>query len=80
MTLRKITHISFLVSLAVLLLAFIADGGGHRARTARADSDEANPHCAPVGGSIITNLGVIDQNTTLGKDHFAGRSAGIYLL
>ena len=66
MTLRKITHISFLVSLAVLLLAFIADGRGHRLPTARADSDEANPNCAPVGGSIITNLGVIDQNTTLG--------------
>lgn len=29
-------------------------------------SSSGNPHCEQIGGSILTNLGVIDGNTTLG--------------
>jgi hypothetical protein len=47
-----------IVSVAVLTL-FAAGGSMAQARDDRG-------RCAPVGGSIQTNLGVVDANTTLG--------------
>src|SRR2546423_5468237 len=29
-------------------------------------ADQRLPHCVQVGGAILTNLGVVDGNTTLG--------------
>jgi hypothetical protein len=66
MTLARITRIAFLVFSAVLLFAFIASSGGHRAAAAQPQSERSESHCKPVGGSIMTNFGAIDQNTTMG--------------
>ena len=66
MTLGRITRIAFLVSIAILLFAFVASSGGRRAAAALPQSEQATPHCRPVGGTVMTNFGGIDQNTTLG--------------
>jgi hypothetical protein len=66
MTFGRITRIAFLISLAVLLFSFIASSGGHPTAAARPQSQQSAPHCAPVGGMIMTNFGAIDQNTTMG--------------
>jgi hypothetical protein len=63
MTVGRITRIAFLVSLAVIVFAFAAISGS---RPARPWSGSSDSHCKLVGGSIITNFGGIDQNTTLG--------------
>jgi hypothetical protein len=65
MTVKRSTRISFLVSIAVLLSGFIASSGGRRA-AAQPQPERSEPHCAPVGGMILTNFGAIDQNTTMG--------------
>jgi len=66
MKLRRVAHISLLLSLAVLLLAIGGKSSGRNAPVTPVQSDGDNPHCMLVGGSIMTNFGVIDQNTTLG--------------
>src|SRR6266478_3717391 len=66
MTLGRIARIGFLVSLAVFLFAFAAISGSHPSTPAQPQSEQAAPHCTPVGGMIITNFGAIDQNTTMG--------------
>jgi hypothetical protein len=66
MKLRRVAHISFLLSLAVLLLAIGGKSSGRNAPATPVQPDADNPHCMLVGGSIMTNFGVIDQNTTLG--------------
>jgi hypothetical protein len=55
---------SFLTS-GALLLAFSGAKGGHSA-AAQPQSEQSAPHCALVGGMIMTNFGAIDQNTTMG--------------
>lgn len=35
-------------------------------RVGTAQSSNAQPHCKQVGGTVMTNLGVVDQSTTLG--------------
>src|SRR2546430_15748012 len=52
-------------SLAVLLSAFLASSGAHPAAKAPAHNDW-DRRCMSVGGSIITNFGGVDANTTLG--------------
>src|SRR2546425_260308 len=42
MNLRKVSHISFLFSLAVLLLTFTSGSGSPRTRAARGESDEVD--------------------------------------
>jgi hypothetical protein len=48
-----------------------------------AQSEKADPHCAPIGGTILTNLAVIDASTTLGtatgdlKGAVAARIVGV---
>jgi hypothetical protein len=43
---------------AVTALALTAVG--------RAQNSNSAPHCHPISGTVMTNLGVVDQNTTLG--------------
>src|SRR5690348_12667285 len=31
-----------------------------------AQNSNAQPHCKPISGTVMTNLGVVDQSTTLG--------------
>jgi len=66
MKLRRVAQISFLLSLAVLLLAIGGKSSGRNAPAAPVQSDGDNLHCMLVGGSIMTNFGAIDQNTTMG--------------
>jgi hypothetical protein len=66
MTLERITRIAFLIFSAVLLSAFIASSGGHLAGAVPPQSTSSQPHCEAVGGTIMTNFGAIDQNTTMG--------------
>jgi hypothetical protein len=66
MTLGRIARIVFLISVTILLFSFIASSGGHPAAAAHPQSISSQPHCAPVGGTIMTNFGAIDQNTTMG--------------
>jgi hypothetical protein len=66
MTFARFTRIAFLVSAAVMLIAFITIGGGHETASAHPHSGSGERHCTHVGGSIITNFGAVDANTTLG--------------
>ncbi len=67
MTLRNIARIGLLLSLALLFLAFAADKRGvHPAPVAYAQGRSPDSHCQPVGGTVMTNFGAIDQNTTMG--------------
>lgn len=65
MTLGRITRIALFASLAVLLSAFLASSGSRSPA-----KDQLQPlsgdNCVHVGGSIITNFGAVDANTTLG--------------
>lgn len=65
MTLGRITRIAFLASVAVLLSAFLASSGSQPAAKAQPQSGSGG-NCTHVGGSIITNFGAVDANTTLG--------------
>jgi len=66
MAFGRIARIAFLLSVAVLLFAFIANSGGHSSAAAKPRSERSESRCAPVGGMILTNFGAIDQNTTMG--------------
>jgi hypothetical protein len=66
MTLGRIARIAFLVSIAVLLFAFIASSGSQPAPAPRPQSEPSDHRCTPVGGTVMTNFGAIDQNTTMG--------------
>ena len=50
----------------VLLLALPGASGGHPAGAAHPQSIQAAPQCKLVGGTVTTNFGAIDQNTTMG--------------
>ena len=63
---RKAMRIALFVSLPVLVLTFTAASGVHSALPGPPQTVTAGPHGLTVGGSISTNLGVIDANTTLG--------------
>ena len=65
MTFRRIARIAFLVSAAVFVFASIARSGAHPAAAAHRQSEQSDRHCGPVGGTILTNFGAIDQNTTM---------------
>lgn len=67
MTFKKIARIGLLLTLALSVLAFAADKREVQPITlAHAQGSSSHPHCRPIGGSIMTNLGVVDQSTTLG--------------
>jgi hypothetical protein len=59
-------QISFVLSFAVVLVAIEGESVSRPAAAAPGHLREADPHCTLVGGSIITNFGAIDQNTTMG--------------
>lgn len=65
MTLARIVRIALFASLAVLLSAFLASSGSHPAAKAQPQFGSGG-NCVHVGGSIITNFGAVDANTTLG--------------
>lgn len=62
---RKTTQKAVLISLPLLFFALTAASAGHSALPAGA-LPERESRCVTVGGSISTNLAVIDANTTLG--------------
>jgi hypothetical protein len=66
MTLGRITRIAFLVSIAILLFSFVASSGGRGPAAPHPQSEPLDRHCTPVGGTVMTNFGAIDQNTTMG--------------
>src|ERR1700757_742365 len=61
----RIARIALFATSAILLAAFLANSRSSPAAKAQAhplpDSD-----CRAVGGSLITNFGAVDSNTTLG--------------
>ena len=60
----RIARIGFFASIAVLLSALLASSGS---RPAKARPEHASGgKCIHIGGSIITNFGGVDANTTLG--------------
>jgi hypothetical protein len=61
----RITRIALLASLAVFVSALIASSGGRPAAKAQPQTNR-DRHCKSVGGSLITNFGAVDPNTTLG--------------
>lgn len=65
MKLGRIARIALFASLAVLLSAFLGSSGSHPAAKAQPQSVSGG-NCIRVGGSIITNFGAVDANTTLG--------------
>jgi len=65
MTLGRIARIGFLASLAILLSAFVASSGSSPAAKVQ-PGHFSGGNCVHVGGSIITNFGGVDANTTLG--------------
>ncbi len=66
MTLGRITRIAFLVSTAVLLIAFITGSGGHPTAAAQPRYESGERHCTHVGGMLMTNIGAIEGVTNLG--------------
>jgi len=66
MTFGRITRIALLASIGILVPAFIGSSGSHPAAKAQPHPDLPGGHCTHVGGSIITNFGAVDPNTTLG--------------
>jgi hypothetical protein len=65
MTAGRITRIAFLVSIAILLFSLVVSSGGGAAAP-RPQSEPSDHRCTPVGGTVMTNFGAIDQNTTMG--------------
>lgn len=67
MTLRNIARIGLLLSLVLLVLAFTAVRRRLRpSAVAYAQGSSSAPHCRPIGGTVMTNLGVVNESTTLG--------------
>jgi hypothetical protein len=62
----RIARIAFLVSLSVFAFAFAANSGSHPSGAAGPRPETSRSHCSLVGGTITTNFGGVDQNTTLG--------------
>lgn len=66
MTLKRSVATLALVALVFALLAFAPRSVTTPASVAFAQSEQAAPHCVPVGGTFMTDLAVIGQSTTLG--------------
>lgn len=67
MELKNVARIGLLLALALLGLAFVANTQGVRPRTvAYAQASSPAQHCQHIGGTVMTNLGVVNQSTTLG--------------
>ena len=67
MKLRNVGRIAMLVSAAMLAIALgIGAHGVTRTPVAYAEGGPSESHCRPIGGTVMTNLGVVNQSTTLG--------------
>ena len=67
MTVKNVARFTLLLSLGLFVLAFVAGRPGLKLATvAHAQATSSNPHCRPISGTVMTNLGVVDQSTTLG--------------
>ena len=67
MTLKNVARFALLLSLVLFVLAFGSGRPGLKLATvAYAQGISSNPHCRPIAGTVMTNLGVVDQSTTLG--------------
>lgn len=67
MTLKNVARFALVFSLVLFVLAFVAGRPGLKLATvAHAQGPSSNPHCHPIAGTVMTNLGVVDQSTTLG--------------
>ncbi|HEY3619205.1 MAG TPA: hypothetical protein VGK96_20540 [Candidatus Sulfotelmatobacter sp.] len=68
MKVKSIARIAVLLSLAFLFFAFAGGKRGvHPIPVAHAQGTSSeSSHCQPVGGTVMTNLGVVDASTTLG--------------
>jgi hypothetical protein len=56
----RVQKINGFVSVFALLLMLAGSAFGQTSR-------EAAKQCRPIGGTVMTNLGVVDENTTLGS-------------
>ena len=63
MNFRKTMLIAVLLWLAVLFVGLAAQSGSRGAALDAPQQAAGGPHCVAVGGSISTNLCVIDANT-----------------
>lgn len=63
MTIKRVVSPGIRGVIVLFASAVLANSGGRPAPRAQAPG---NPHCTHVGGSIITNFGAVDANTTLG--------------
>ncbi len=61
---RPVVFAAILTGIA--LAAFLISPGSLPSTSAFAQSMSAEPHCVAVGGTVMTNLGVVGQSTTLG--------------
>ena len=66
MTFGRIARIAVLASLVIFLSVFLASSGSRPPVEARPQLSGDGNNCIHVGGSIITNFGAVDPNTTLG--------------
>ena len=66
MKLLRISRILLLVSLALFAFAIVGVSGSRPAGAPQPQAGARQQHCKLVGGTISTNFGGIDQNTTLG--------------
>ena len=65
MTLRSSVS-KALAALLVFVPVLAAMSGASPTPKAAPHARKAEGHCTPVGGTIMTNLGAVDQNTTMG--------------
>jgi hypothetical protein len=66
MTSARFTRIAFLVSAAVMLIAFITTSRGQPTAAAQPRSESGDRRCIHVGGMLMTNIGAIEGVTNLG--------------
>lgn len=54
------------ILLGIAVSALVISAGSLPNSRSYAQSTNAAPHCVPIGGTVMTNLGVVNQSTTLG--------------
>jgi hypothetical protein len=64
MTLGKLFTTALVLSSSVIFFAFVPAKGNPKSVPPSGDGDR---HCVPVGGTVMTNFGAVDQYTTLGS-------------
>jgi hypothetical protein len=67
MTIGMVARIAFVISVVVLLFALMTSSGGRPAVAAQPQLERSEQQCTLVGGTLMTNFGAIDPNTTMGS-------------